>query len=246
MTYKIRNGIKEKKERRILISTRNLTKTYGKGNLAVKAIDNINLEIKEGDFTAIIGPSGSGKTTLLNILGALDKPSSGEVIIDGIEISKIRESKLYKIRREKVGFIFQTYYLIPTLNILKNVLIPVLPLGRSGLGSSNQRKKINFTKKAKELLGKVGLQGKENRKPGQISGGEQQRVAIARALILDPILILADEPTGNLDTKTGMEIIELMKGLNQKEGRTFLIVTHDQRITKFCEKVIQLEDGMII
>ena len=236
----------EIKKGRTLVSTRNLTKVYGKGDLVVKALDNINLEIKEGDFTAIIGPSGSGKTTLLNMLGALDKPSSGEVIIDGIEISKIRESKLYKIRREKVGFIFQTYYLIPTLNILKNILLPILPLSRSSLSSNNQRKKINFTKKAKELLGKVGLQGKENRKPGQISGGEQQRVAIARALILDPILILADEPTGNIDTKTGMEIIELMRGLNQKEGKTFLIVTHDQRITKFCKKIIQLEDGMII
>ena len=236
MTYKIRNGIKEAEEKKILLEAKNLTKIYGKRDLAVKALDNINLEIKEGDFMVVMGPSGSGKTTLLNMFGALDKPTEGEVSIGGVKISKIKESKLYKIRREKIGFIFQTYYLIPTLTALQNILIPVLPQG----------KKEEFIKRAKALFEEVGLSGKEHRKPSQLSGGEQQRVAIARALILDPILILADEPTGNLDTKTGMGIIELMRNLNQKEGKTFLIVTHDQRITKFCQRVIQLEDGRII
>ena len=233
MVYKDKNEIEEKN---ILLEAKNLTKIYGKGDLAVKALDNINLEIEEGDFMVVMGPSGCGKTTLLNMFGALDKPTEGEVSIGRVEISKIKESKLYKIRREKIGFIFQTYYLIPTLNALQNILIPVLPDG----------KKEELIKRAKSLMKEVGLEGKEHRKPSQLSGGEQQRVAIARALILDPSLILADEPTGNLDTKTGMGIIELMRGLNQREGKTFLIVTHDQRITKFCQRVINLEDGRIV
>lgn len=233
----IKNGIKETFKEDILIETKNLTKVYGKGDLAVTALDNINLEVKRGEFVEVMGPSGSGKTTLLNMVGALDKPTSGEIIIDGIEISKIKESKLYEVRREKVGFIFQSFYLIPTLNALQNVLIPVFPL---------RKNKKDFEKRSYELLAKVGLKGKEHRRPNELSGGEQQRVAIARALILDPILILADEPTGNLDTKTGMEIIEIMKDLNQTEKKTFLIVTHDPRITKFCQRVIRLEDGKII
>lgn len=221
----------------ILVKTINLTKIYGKGELAVKALDNVNLEIKRGEFLAIVGPSGSGKTTLLNMIGALDKPTSGEVILDQIKISEIEELKLYKIRREKIGFIFQLFYLIPTLNAIQNVLIPTFPL---------KGKKEFYFQRAKNLLKEVGLSGKENRKPAELSGGEQQRVAICRALILDPPLILADEPTGNLDTKTGMEIIKLMKKLNEKEGKTFLIATHDSRITKLCHKVFYLEDGKIL
>lgn len=233
----IKNGIKETVKEDILIETKNLTKIYGKSDLAVKALDNINIKIKRGEFIEVMGPSGSGKTTLLNMLGALDKPTSGEVIIDGIEISKIRESKLYEIRREKIGFIFQSFYLIPTLSALQNVLIPVFPL--------NEDKK-KFEEKARELLARVGLKGKEHRRPAELSGGEQQRVAIARSLILDPVLILADEPTGNLDTKTGTEIIEIMKELNKSDGKTFVVVTHDPRLTKFCQRVIRLEDGKII
>jgi ABC-type lipoprotein export system ATPase subunit len=233
----IRNGIKEKNLKDILIETENLTKIYGKGDLVVTALSNINLEIKRGKFIGVMGPSGSGKTTLLNMLGALDKPTSGEIIIDGVKISRVKESKLYEIRREKIGFIFQSFYLIPTLNALQNVLIPVFPL---------KKNKKDFEQRAKELLASVGLKGKEWRKPTELSGGEQQRVAIARALILDPVLILADEPTGNLDTKTGMEIVEIMRELNQNEGKTFVIVTHDPRITKFCQRVIHLEDGKII
>ena len=236
MPYKIRNGIKKEEEKKVLVKTKKLTKIYGKGSLAVKALDNINLKIEEGDFMAVMGPSGSGKTTLLNMLGALDKPTSGEVIIDNIKTSRVKESRLYEIRRKKVGFIFQTYYLIPTLNILQNILIPTFPISL----------REDYLYRAKKLLIEVGLQDKEYRKPSQLSGGEQQRVAIARALVLNPVLILADEPTGNLDTKTGMEIVQLMRDLNQKEGKTFLIVTHDQGITKFCKRVIHLHDGKML
>jgi len=221
----------------ILVKTINLTKIYGKGELAVKALDSVNLEIKKGEFLTAVGPSGSGKTTLLNMIGALDKPTSGEVILDQIKISEREESKLHKIRREKIGFIFQLFYLIPTLNALQNVLIPTVPL---------KGKKEFYLERAKFLLKEIGLSGKEKRRPDELSGGEQQRVAICRALILDPPLILADEPIGNLDTKTGMEIIKLMKKLNEKEGKTFLIITHDLRITKLCHRILYLEDGKII
>lgn len=235
MVYQIKNGIKEKKEEKFLVKTLNLTKIFGRGDLAVRVLFDINLEIKEGDFIAIAGPSGSGKTTLLNMIGVLDRPTSGEVIIDGIFLSKVKESELYKIRREKVGFIFQNYYLIPTLNTIQNILIPTFPL----------KSKKDYLTRARILLSKVGLEGKEHRRPSQLSSGEQQRVAIARSLILDPILVLADEPTGNLDSKTGMEIVNLMQKLNQKEKKTFLIVTHDFKIAKLCQRIIYLEDGKI-
>lgn len=220
-----------------LIELKKVTKVYGKGRLAIKALKNINLDLKRGDFLGVVGPSGSGKTTLLNMVGALDRPTSGEVIIDGIRTEKVKEAKLYKIRREKIGFIFQIFYLIPTLNAMQNVLLPTFPMRKT---------KIDYKKRAKKLLKMVGLESKEHRKPSQLSGGEQQRVAIARSLILDPPLILADEPTGNLDTKTGIGIVKLMKKLNRKEGKTFVIVTHDERITKFCNRIVKLEDGKII
>jgi len=224
------------KTEKILIELKGVSKIYGKGRTAVKALSNINLKIKEGEFLAIIGPSGSGKTTLLNIMGALDKPTSGEVFIDNINISKIKESNLYKVRREKVGFIFQSYYLIPTLSALQNVLVPTFPL---------RSDKNKFLKRAKLLFKEVGLLGKEERRPAELSGGEQQRVAIARSLILDPPLILADEPTGNLDSKRGLAIINLMKNLNKKENKTFIIVTHNFQIAKICDRIIKLEDGKI-
>ncbi len=224
------------KDNEIIVELKKVSKFYGKGKLTVKAVSNINLKIKKGDFLSIVGPSGSGKTTILNLMGVLDKATSGEVFIDGINTSKIKESKLYKIRREKVGFIFQTYYLIPTLNVLQNVLVPTFPINKN-------KKKYFF--KARKLLKEVGLSGKEKRKPFELSGGEQQRVAIARSLILDPPLILADEPTGNLDSKTGIAIINLMRSLNKKQGKTFVIVTHNLKIAEFCDKIIELEDGKI-
>ena len=218
-----------------IIRAKNLTKVYGKGYTEVRALDGMDLSVKRGEFLVVMGPSGSGKTTLLNMLGALDKPTSGEVFIDEVQISKVPERKLFKIRREKVGFIFQTYYLVPTLNALENVLVPTLPLGKD-----------QFKEKAKELLEAVGLRKRAHHRPSQLSGGEQQRTAIARALILDPPIILADEPTGNLDSKTGQEIVNLMRRLDKERGKTFVTVTHDPAITKVADRTVKILDGKII
>lgn len=222
-------------QRESIVVTQKLTKIYGKGATKVAALNEVDIRVKRGEFVAVQGPSGSGKTTLLNMIGALDRPTKGRVIIDGVETTRMAESQLYQIRREKVGFIFQTYYLVPTLNALQNVLTPVLPIG------GNKK----YEKRAMRLLELVGLKDRIRHKPGELSGGEQQRVAIARALILNPSVILADEPTGNLDTKTGAEIIELMHRLNEKGGKTFIIVTHDRRIAEGAERVFYLMDGRL-
>jgi putative ABC transport system ATP-binding protein len=216
----------------IVVAT-NLTKIYGSGTTSVAALKGVNLNVQQGEFIAVLGPSGSGKTTLLNMLGALDRPTRGQVFIDNEETSSVAERNLYRIRRRKLGFIFQTYYLVPTLNAMQNVLMPVLPI------RGNKR----FEKRAQRLLDIVGLSGRTHHKPGELSGGEQQRVAIARALILNPPVVLADEPTGNLDTKTGAEIIDLMKRLNEDRGKTFIIVTHDRRIADVAERALYLLDG---
>jgi putative ABC transport system ATP-binding protein len=201
----------------------------------VAALKGVDIMVRKGEFIAVQGPSGSGKTTLLNMLGALDRPTTGREVIDGVETSHMPERQLYQIRREKVGFIFQTYYLVPTLNALQNVLMPAMPM------RGNKR----YEKRAVRLLEVVGLKDRIHHKPGELSGGEQQRVAIARALILNPSVILADEPTGNLDTKTGAEIIELMRKLNEQGGKTFIIVTHDSRIAESAERVLYLVDGRL-
>jgi ABC-type lipoprotein export system ATPase subunit len=216
-----------------LISIKNLTKIYGKGDLAVKALDIKSLEIGRGELVALTGPSGCGKTTLLNLLGALDRPSSGDILFGGKSIVRLGEAALCRFRREKVGFIFQAYHLIPALSALQNVLAPAIPLGNG------------HRQRARELLGLVGLAGKEGRRPGALSGGEQQRVAIARALLLDPELILADEPTGNLDSVSGAGIIELIKQLN-RQGKTVLVATHDPRVAEICERNIRLVDGRVV
>lgn len=218
-----------------IVTTENLTKIYGKGRVTVTALRGVNLQVKQGEFLVVQGPSGSGKTTLLNMLGALDRPTSGKVIIDGVEITQVPERRLFRIRRDKVGFVFQIYYLVPTLTALENILIPVLPIR-----SSNQ-----FRERARELLGLVGLKDRMNHKPGELSGGELQRVAIARALILDPSIVLADEPTGNLDSVTGAEIMELMQRLNREEGKTLIVVTHDSRIAQSAGRVVYLKDGRL-
>lgn len=217
----------------VLISGKNLTRVYGKNKLAVKVLDVKSLEIRRGELIALTGPSGCGKTTLLNLLGALDRPSGGDIIFEGKKISGQGEVFLCRFRRKKIGFIFQAYHLIPTISALKNVMVPAFPLG-SG-----------YKRRAMELLRQVGLAGKEGRRPDNLSGGEQQRVAIARALLLDPDLILADEPTGNLDSATGAEIMDLLKTLNQR-GKTVLVATHDQRVAKGCGRNIRMMDGQII
>jgi len=222
-------------QRASIVVTQKLTKIYGRGATRVTALKGVNLRVRRGEFIAILGPSGSGKTTLLNMLGALDRPTEGRVIIDRMVTSMVPERRLYKIRREKLGFIFQTYYLVPTMNALQNVLMPVLPIRR------NKR----YEKRAERLLDMVGLKGRMHHKPGELSGGEQQRVAIARALILNPSVILADEPTGNLDSKTGADIIELMQRLNRERDKTFIIVTHDRRLADNAERALYLEDGRL-
>ena len=218
-----------------IIKAENLKKFYGKGDTQVKALNGVDLTVKRGEAISIMGPSGSGKTTLLNMLGALDKPTSGEVELDGIKISTVAEHSLHRIRREKIGFIFQAYYLIPTLDALENVLVPTIPLGKN-----------TFPQRAKELLKMVGLEERMYHRPSQLSGGEQQRVAIARALINNPSLLLADEPTGNLDSKTGGGIVKLLKDLNQEKGTTLVVVTHEPTIARQIGRTINLLDGKVV
>ena len=217
-----------------IVKVSNLEKVYENGGLRYEALKNISFDIKAGEFVSIMGPSGSGKTTLLNQIGALDKPTSGDVWIDGLNISDYKEADLYEVRRQKIGFIFQSFYLVPTLSILENVLLPTLPLKNSA----------DYVDRAKELLEQVGLSDRMSHRPNQLSGGQMQRVAIARALIMDPALVLADEPTGSLDSKTGAEIFHLLQELNKK-GHTFLIVTHDHRISMATKRIIYLIDGKI-
>jgi putative ABC transport system ATP-binding protein len=216
-----------------IVVAENLNKVYKMGRIEVAAVNGISLRVRRGEFLAVQGPSGSGKTTLLNLIGALDRPTSGKIIVDGIETTKISERKLFQIRRQKIGFIFQIYYLIPTLSAMQNVLIPVLAVG---IRSKDRER-------AEQVLDLVGLKDRKAHKPGELSGGEQQRVAIARALVTNPALILADEPTGNLDTKTSAGIVELMHRLNREQGTTFLVVTHDSGIAGGADRVVYLKDG---
>jgi ABC-type lipoprotein export system ATPase subunit len=229
-----RRPVDEAPRKNIVVASK-VTKVYGRGRTKVVALKSVDLKVKDGEFIAILGPSGSGKTTLLNMLGALDRPTTGRVVIGGIETSTMAESKLYKVRREKLGFIFQTYYLVPTLDALRNVLSPVLPI----------RGNKSYDMKAVRLLKLVGLKDRLHHKPGELSGGEQQRVAIARSLIMNPSVILADEPTGNLDTKTSAEIIDIMLRLNKEKKKTFIVVTHDRRLAEKAERVLYLCDGRL-
>lgn len=215
-----------------IIEIKNLTKTYGQGEGQINALNKINLIVKKGEFVAIMGPSGCGKSTLLNMLGCLDKPNSGTYILDNKEVSSKTSSKiLAKIRRDKIGFIFQTFNLLARTSALNNVILPAV---YSGLKNRKQ--------KAKELLTRVGLEKRINHKPNQLSGGEQQRVAIARSLMNDPEIILADEPTGNLDSKSGAQIMKLLKELN-KDSKTIIAVTHDENIAKQTQRIIRMKDG---
>ncbi len=216
-----------------VIECKNISKIYGKGETAVHALSSVSFALKKGEIAAIMGPSGCGKSTLLSILGCLDKPTSGKVFIDCEDVSTLDENELAKIRGNKIGFVFQFFYLLPTLTSLKNVMLPMVFSG----SPSEER--------AKELLKLIGLEHRMYHKPSQLSGGQRQRVAIARALANNPSIILADEPTGNLDSKSGNEIINLLININKKENITMLFVTHDPNIARFAHKIIFLKDGKI-
>jgi len=218
-----------------VIEIDSLTKIYKSGKTEFKALNNVTLHIRKGDFVAIMGPSGSGKSTLMNIIGCLDRPTTGRIMLGGENISTLSDNELAEIRGKKVGFIFQKFNLIPTMNALKNVALPMVFLGAS---------RADRERRGSELLEKVSLTNWATHKPSELSGGEQQRVAIARALCNNPSIILADEPTGNLDTKTGEQIMELLVALN-KEGKTVLLVTHAIALKRFANRVINMLDGEV-
>jgi len=211
-------------------------RTYFMGKVEVNALCGINLIVEKGEFVSIMGPSGCGKSTLMHIVGCLDRPSSGHVFLDEVDIDELDDNSLAEIRNKKVGFVFQTFNLLPKLNAVENVELPLI---YAGMGLEERRKK------AGELLGVVGLADRMHHKPSELSGGQSQRVAIARSLSNDPSIILADEPTGNLDSKSGDEIIHLFEELNQR-GITLIIVTHDQEIANHSKRIVRLKDGLIV
>lgn len=217
-----------------ILQVENLTKVYGKGDTAVTALDNVSFSVNQGEFVAVIGPSGSGKSTLLHMLGGVDFPTSGKVYIDGTDIYRLDQSKLAIFRRRQIGLIYQFYNLIPILNVEENITLPLLLDGR------NEDKG-----RLRELLTTLGLEDRANHLPNQLSGGQQQRASIGRALINNPALVLADEPTGNLDSKNSEEIISLLKLYNQKFKQTLIIITHDERIALQADRIISIEDGRI-
>jgi len=219
-----------------MIRSEHLNKVYRMGKIEVPALRDVSLEIEEGEFLAIVGSSGSGKSTLLNMLGCLDKPTSGAVFIDGVNTASLSENELAEIRREKIGFIFQQFNLIRSLNALENVSLPMFFAGVS----SDER-----LKRAAELLAKVGLRERMHHKPSELSGGQQQRVAIARALSNNPEIIIGDEPTGNVDSETGDAIMGILEGLN-REGRTVIVVTHDLEIAAHAPRVKRMKDGRLL
>ena len=222
---------------KVVVKTIDLCKVYRMGLSEIHALKNVNLKVYRGEMIAIVGPSGSGKTTLLNLVGTLDKPTSGKIYIDGEDITTKSEKELTLLRRKKIGFVFQFYNLIPVLTAYENVELPLLI---SGVSKEEREKRV------KKLLEMVGLEDRINHRPDELSGGEQQRVAIARALVNNPSLILADEPTGDLDTETGLMVVRLMRKLAKEEEATVIMVTHDPQIAEIADRIIYLRDGKII
>jgi putative ABC transport system ATP-binding protein len=222
----------------IMIEGRGIVKIYNEGlESEVNVLRGINIKIKKGEMIAVMGPSGSGKTTLLDVVGCLLKPTSGQVLIEGVDVYDLLENEIAEIRRKKIGFVFQQYNLIPSFTALENVELPMRIAGMS---------KLRAQSRARSLLTTVGLAERVNHKPSELSGGEQQRVAIARSLANNPKIIMGDEPTGNLDSNTGKKVLELLRSLNKKEGYTLIMVSHDPRIREYVNKVINLMDGKII
>ena len=220
-----------------VIETKNLKKIYSQGDIKVNALNDVSVNFKQGEFTAIVGPSGSGKTTFLNTVGGLDKPTSGNVMIDNLDITKLKANKIIDFRLRNIGFVFQSYNLIPVLTAKENIEFIMLMQGYS---------EANRNERALELLDAVGLSKEAKRRPGQLSGGQQQRVAVARALASKPKFILADEPTANLDSTSTKNLLDIMYDLNRKEKMTFIFSTHDQRVIDRAKRVITLEDGKIL
>lgn len=220
----------------ILIEMKSVKKIYDLGNVKVFALKNVNLKVKKGEHISIMGPSGSGKTTLLNIIGCLDKPTEGEYYLDGIDVKNLNDDELSEIRNKKIGFVFQNYNLIPQLNVIENISLPLIYRGLD---------EEEIIEKAKYYANLVGLGDRMYHRPTELSGGQQQRVAIARALVNEPLIILGDEPTGNLDTKTGKEIMEIFKKLNEM-GRTVIIITHDSKVAEYGQRIVKILDGEII
>ena len=217
-----------------ILRVENLTKVYGKGENEVRALDGVSFSVKKGEFVAVIGPSGSGESTLLHILGGVDRPTSGRVLMDGKDVYAQNEEQLAIFRRRQVGLIYQFYNLIPVLNVTENITLPVLMDGQ----------KVNRDR-LKELITTLGLTGRENHLPNQLSGGQQQRVSIGRALMNAPAVVLADEPTGNLDSKNSKEIVDLLKISNEKYGQTLIVITHDESIALQADRIISIDDGKI-
>ncbi|NWG34871.1 MAG: ABC transporter ATP-binding protein [Chloroflexi bacterium] len=215
----------------------NVTRTYKIGQVETRALNGINLTIESGEFTSLVGPSGSGKTTLLQLIGCLDQPTSGSVIINGVETTGLNRNQRADLRKGTIGFVFQFFALIPTLTAYENVEMPLLLNGKS---AAERRRRVM------ELLEAVGMVDRANNRPDQLSGGQQQRVAVARALVTNPKLILADEPTANLDTENGEQVMEIMKKLNKETGTTFVFATHDPRVIKYANRVVTLQDGVIV
>lgn len=220
-----------------IIEMDNITKQYPLGNTTVHALRGITLNIREGDFISIIGPSGSGKTTLLNIIGCIDHPSSGTIRVGGQDITHLDDNALTDLRLYKIGFIFQTFNLIPVLNTLENVEFPVLLMKKES--------KRAVTERARQLIEAVGLKDQISHRPAELSGGQRQRVAIARSLVTRPHIVLADEPTANLDSETGASILSLMKKMNEEEKTTFIFSTHDPDVMKYAKHIVKIKDGLI-
>lgn len=219
-----------------IVEVRELEKNYRMGKILVPALRGISFDVEEGELLTIFGPSGSGKSTLLHLMGCLDRPDGGEILVDDSNVFKLGDDELAEIRLTKMGFVFQFFNLLPRLTALRNVELPLTIAGVSEKES---------LKRAEELLELVGLEDRMGHRPSELSGGEQQRVAMARALINDPEIVLADEPTGNLDTKTGWEIVQLVKKLNREKRQTFVVVTHDEHIAEAADRTIHLKDGLI-